>query len=427
MYTAIAAARLSVSNGNSMVKDSSGAIPLSSQVFGSVFASINQPAPAAPAIQPPDEKQTALVQELLSLLKMDHMTETEGGLEFAKALVMGEADVTRHPLLTQLAQSGSLKESINKLLKELGVEQSEEESAEKDKTDLAEIVSLILPVSQMEWKDLGKVNFDSMSDVIKYAKLMVLSADFTDMAREEEGLIKKLNELLKSVASTLESEAVLLSEKTSGNQPASPIKSVPNMLQEVYTRMNQGANLENQKNVSISGSELPPPASAFHMPVSKVELFVLNLEKSGQPVNQEQFIKQFENMLAKANFTSLNGTQKLFIRLNPEHLGSLRIEIIQRDSLVTARIIASTSQAKEALESHIQNLKHAFSAQNIGVEKLEISQAMSQFTGERFLQKEHQHHDQQQPFEQDIQDEEISEGSGDFNKSFEEALVNMEV
>ncbi|PLT31549.1 flagellar hook-length control protein FliK [Peribacillus deserti] len=425
MNTAIAGASLSGMLNSSSVKESVAKNTINGQ-FGSVFAGINQlPASSAEGKQL-DEQQLKLVQDLLNVLNMGSITESEGGPGFAKTLVMGEGDVTSHPLVSELAESGSLKESIIQLLKQLGIKEEEAGGDDKDITDLSQLVSLILPISQMEIKELANLNFDSLSQVLKLAKLMVLSAEYTDLSSREEGLIKNLDEVLQTVASNLEKEDSLtikyIDTQSSGNT-----KRTYNIIHDVFTRMNQGVNLENQKNAGkVSGSELPPAAATFHMPVSKVELLVLSLEKAGQPVSQEQFIKQFENLLAKANFSSIQGTQKLFIRLNPEHLGSLRIEIIQRDSLITAKIIASTSQAKEALENHIQNLKHAFSTQNIGLEKIEISQAMSQYTGERFFQKDHQQQEQQ-PFEQDIPDEDKPDGTLDFNQSFEEALVTMKV
>ena len=54
--------------------------------------------------------------------------------------------------------------------------------------------------------------------------------------------------------------------------------------------------------------------------------------------------------------------QKLLIKLHPDNLGSLRIELIQKDQTMVARILTTTDAAKEALESHLHSLKDAFGA-----------------------------------------------------------------
>jgi flagellar hook-length control protein FliK len=43
--------------------------------------------------------------------------------------------------------------------------------------------------------------------------------------------------------------------------------------------------------------------------------------------------------------------QKLFIKLYPEHLGTLRVELIQPDSTLIAKFMTSTANAKDILES----------------------------------------------------------------------------
>lgn len=86
-----------------------------------------------------------------------------------------------------------------------------------------------------------------------------------------------------------------------------------------------------------------------------------------------------------------------------------------------ARIITSSGTAKETLESQINGLKQAFAAQNISVERIEISQQTTQ--QERFLNRD----SQQQHRQPDRQEQEKKEEKAEFNLSFEEALLNTEV
>jgi flagellar hook-length control protein FliK len=87
-----------------------------------------------------------------------------------------------------------------------------------------------------------------------------------------------------------------------------------------------------------------------------------------------------------------------------------------------ARIVTSTASAKEILDSQLNGLKQAFSSQNLQVEKIEISQQMTQ--QERAFNKDPQHQGQGQ---QQNQEDKNPQPDSKFNNSFEEALLNTEV
>jgi flagellar hook-length control protein FliK len=156
--------------------------------------------------------------------------------------------------------------------------------------------------------------------------------------------------------------------------------------------------------------------------MSKPEQIMVMVDKGGKPVSTDQLMHQFESILSKSQFSKMGGTQKLFIKLHPENLGSLRIELTQKDSTIIAKIMTSSGAAKDAIESQLQGLKQAFSSQNIHVDRIEVTQ---QFTDlqERSFQRDHQQ-GQQQSHEQAQKNQ---SDDGEFNQSFEEALLNIEV
>lgn len=127
--------------------------------------------------------------------------------------------------------------------------------------------------------------------------------------------------------------------------------------------------------------------------------------------------------MSKANFSGTNGVNKLLIRLTPEHLGSLRIELIQKDGMLSAKIMASTAQAKDMLENQIHGLKQAFSGQNIQIERIEISQAFNAFNSEKFSHKDADEYNEHQESKEESNDETESEFTG----SLADALLNLEV
>jgi hypothetical protein len=113
--------------------------------------------------------------------------------------------------------------------------------------------------------------------------------------------------------------------------------------------------------------------NSYHLPaMNKVQQFILHVQQNGQPVSENVLIKQFESILSKSTFIKGNGQQKLFIKLYPEHLGTLRIELIQQENMMAAKILATTAKAKEMLENHLSHLKHSLAQQNIQIEKIEI-------------------------------------------------------
>lgn len=158
--------------------------------------------------------------------------------------------------------------------------------------------------------------------------------------------------------------------------------------------------------------------------MSKAEQLTL-LSQNGKPVSAEQLMRQFENILSKSQFSNVGGTQKLLIKLYPEHLGSLRIELTQKDGGIVAKMLASTQAAKDLLESQVQGLKQAFASQNIQVDKIEISQQWNQ-QQDHFLNKEGERHNQRNP-QQNHQSSNKGEDEETFSFTLEDALVNMEV
>ena len=162
---------------------------------------------------------------------------------------------------------------------------------------------------------------------------------------------------------------------------------------------------------------------SFQQMTKPYQLALTQSSQSGKQVSSDQLIQQFESILSKSQLMNVGGNQKLFIKLYPEHLGALRVELIQKDSTLIAKFMTSTANAKDILESQIQSLKQAFSSQNIQIERIEISQQMNQ--QDRYLNRDSQQ--QQEQRQQREQDESKQQLDQTFTVSFEEALLNVEV
>ena len=108
---------------------------------------------------------------------------------------------------------------------------------------------------------------------------------------------------------------------------------------------------------------------------TKVETVSVTLPTE-KPAQSEELVKELQKAMNRAQFGQAGGANRLVIKLYPEHLGTIRIELIQKDGMLTARMLASTALGKEMLDSQSGQLKQGLMNQNIQVERLEITQAL---------------------------------------------------
>jgi flagellar hook-length control protein FliK len=418
------------------------AVQANMAAFGTVLQQVSSSStPVDGPVQSLSQEQTAILEDVVKILNMQGLSDLEGGQAFGRDILLGDESVQTHPFLQKLlnteeSDDGSLEKLLSSL-KEEGV--LKEDELESDQTQLfalhvPELLNIVQALMKLDEKQFETIDLKAASNVLKLAKIQELLSAYKDMGSDQAGFQKELKDLLTSIAGKLQQmlESKKAVEKTGSGFVRGGDSKGLDILKGIYTRISGEVN-QNQptpeKKVGNSNGAAINGQGNMNIQMTKLEQFVLTVEKNGpgQTVNQEQFIKAFENILNKAQFSNSNGIQKLFLKLNPENLGSLRIEIIQKDAMLTARIIATTSQAKDLLDNNLQGLKHAFSGQNIQIEKLEISQAMNSFSQERFLQRDSNNPQQQSQSNHNKSDEQNETDVNEFNESFEEALLNLEV
>lgn len=84
-------------------------------------------------------------------------------------------------------------------------------------------------------------------------------------------------------------------------------------------------------------------------------------------------VRKLVSIIRKAHFSNANQTKQMTIRLHPEHLGLLRVELYQKEGEMIARIIASTQMAKKLLDSNVHHLKQGLANQNLQIEKVDVT------------------------------------------------------
>nr|WP_267917652.1 flagellar hook-length control protein FliK [Lederbergia citrisecunda] len=136
-------------------------------------------------------------------------------------------------------------------------------------------------------------------------------------------------------------------------------------------------------------------------------------------------IKEFSNILGRSSLTQGFNTTKLLIRLHPEELGTLRVELMQKDGQLTARILTSTNKAKELLDFQLNNLRQAFTQQNISVERIEVT--YSQDNLGRYTNQDSRGSQQQQKEQNQDQKQSQSENNDNFRDALSNVLFETEV
>jgi len=93
-------------------------------------------------------------------------------------------------------------------------------------------------------------------------------------------------------------------------------------------------------------------------------------------VTAENIVNQIQEQI---KLTTGNNFSSIELTLTPETLGKVNIQVIAKDGAVTAQISAETEMAKNAIESHISELKETLTNQNIKVDAVEVTIASHEF------------------------------------------------
>lgn len=108
---------------------------------------------------------------------------------------------------------------------------------------------------------------------------------------------------------------------------------------------------------------------------------------SGQQVPEQEVLQQvFHQLPSRAS-----GPQRVTLRLNPEELGEVRLEMIIDKETVRAHLQAQSQQVQEVLEKHLPRLREAFEQQGLKLQELQVSVDSGRDGGRSFFsQSQHQ-------------------------------------
>jgi flagellar hook-length control protein FliK len=275
-----------------------------------------------------------------------------------------------------------------------------------------ESLTAVLHLVQLSFTDHPK-NLHRLEQFVKLSKVIELLANQKELPITEDQKVFELKDLMKQLQQKVDT---VVSGFT--KQP----RNWNEVMKAAYNRHipTEGSaeavqTEQNKKLQAVSVNNL-------HFVLPKTEQFTIALSQAKGQIQYEQFVKELQSILSRSQMQTQPNMSKLLIKLYPEQLGSLRIELLQQNGIMTAKILATTATAKELLDSQLQGLKQAFSSQNLQVEKIEISQALSDPERQSKGQSQQQSNGQAKQSQQDPQNNEEEDSA-----SFKEYLVNSEV
>lgn len=119
---------------------------------------------------------------------------------------------------------------------------------------------------------------------------------------------------------------------------------------------------ENTKEVHFEN----PILQSIQTNVEELDISMIGEAKNVTPAQVIDQIVEQVKVSMNQDSTSLE------MQLYPEHLGKIQINVVSKEGVMTAHIVAESEAAKQAIEGGLANLREAMEQQNIKVEAIEV-------------------------------------------------------
>ncbi|MEB2298114.1 flagellar hook-length control protein FliK [Lysinibacillus xylanilyticus] len=373
-------------------------------VFGKVISSSNK---MEQQTQSTATKDTSDLEEVLNAESIEDVLDVLGiphddGLlmlqigEEGKAVAIDEMLNLDHLMDALGIDAEQLQSLVQQLL-------GEDQEA-RDIWELLALVDAQAPMLQTQivaaLQGEGQVTTKEVAPLLQVLKLAQLVGQKTDLTASQENLLTNIKSLLTTMQ-TLQSEQQVTT-KTTVTLPLQGFQNVVQVTKQTDTSANE----------MVTSNTVQTKADTFQVTLP-----------AAKPAQSEALLKEMQAIINRAQISNAQGITRLTLKLYPENLGTIRIELVQNDGVLTARLLASTAQGRELLDSQAHQLKQAFVQQNIQVDRLDIAQSLQD--------ADRQQRDQSffnNFFKQQQQDEEEQKSDDDDEgKSFNDYLISEEV
>ncbi|GKV67801.1 hypothetical protein NCCP2716_02990 [Sporosarcina sp. NCCP-2716] len=317
------------------------------------------------------------------------------------------------PLVTTVAEHAS--EIAARLESMLAGKDGQEvkEQAVKAVALLKTLATVMPSKDLMGWQEesIGKLN--EQLAVMKDSAVLRTMLD-TKPAGNAAGFQMLLKKSPQSITPFQQVPGDAVQEKNTADQPRTLVQAMAASSQSSDSSSDADGKTEQNQNQLLQN-----PTS---QPIVSRNVFTLETPAAKPSGQAEALLEKLQGLFKQTNFGQLGGTNRLLVKLYPEHLGQVRIELVQVNGVMTARILASTALGKEMLDSQLHQLRQSFSQQNIQVDRIDVTQAVQDPS-----RNERNQQFSQQQFKGNEEQSEHSDSEQEEQQTFQEFLVDLEV
>lgn len=345
----------------------------------------------------PEQEQTTSIDDFSFILNASSL----GQLGDALGLDLKESDVSLDNILQTLGiDQNALQQAIQQLT---GDNKSTTENiwSMLENIDQNQLNFMDNIISSIKQDSNAKISKQQATQVLQVLKLIELTAPKTDLMLKQEYQTFQLKEMLSQLSSKVEQS---LSSEESNLTKINKVEQLNIKLVDPNTN-------ENISSIQTTTNKATAAAVTITLPTNKAS-------------QAEALVKEFQAIMNRSQFSNNAAGTKLLIKLYPENLGSIRVELVQKDGVMSARFLASTNIGKQMLESQLQQLKQGLVNQNIQLDRIDVAQALTETNrADKEQQHQFQHAFKQHSEEQEKQQKDNDEESSNFN----DILMDLEV
>jgi len=340
-----------------------------SKAFGSVFNSMITKS-SAPTAKQPEMTEPPLAESISGILEEDSLESLleQLGVELDESGLFASVGEESTPIaldelmtldnLTQLL--GITKAELSQIIEQLLGDAKQEIT---DVWSLIEQAPNILNevLAAVQKPEQNNVQPKELQQIVQLLKLAQLAGSKVDTVYQQEIQLASLKDALLALANE--------AQKSAGTEQ-STVKTTT--FQQV---VQQGQQSTQNQQTTVKVETDTQTAGHLQQQVTQTKTVTVTLPTE-KPAQSDALIKEIQNLINRSQLSGQPGNMKLFLKLFPENLGQIRIELVQKDGVMTARLLATTAMGKELLENNINQLKAGFVAQNIQMERIDVAQSL---------------------------------------------------
>lgn len=341
----------------------------SMEKFGSVFNELvsRKQEPTAKAESNTQEPN----EQLLDVLNANSLQEVFEALDIPvdEATLTVNVDDVEIPL-DQLLTTENLAALLEMDVEDLQSLLEQLTNGEVDGTDIWAILEEApqLLMKLVESLDGKQTMSEEATKLAQFLKLAQLVGEKTDTIYQQQFTLDGLKQ-------SLEAAVVQISNLVQVVQPNTVNTMQMNSIQQYIQPVQTEQKVEATAQTAQSNHESLFQQNAQSNPTTRLVTVTLPTNPASQA---EALAKEIQNLINRSQLSNNQGTMKLMLKLFPENLGQIRIEIMQQNGVMTARLLATTAAGKELLDSNLNQLKATFVAQNIQMERIDVTQALQE-------------------------------------------------